>query len=712
MTRLAVAIAIILVLTSFRFPGGFQESFQESFTTRFGSVSRPFASCPAAMSFDASSGRCKTQQTTTQSRIAICRTGWAKVPGEYGGHVCQRSYSTVVQTGTERVFTHNTYEDVWVSTGSRRMHVRDERVWVPPRTTIEPLVPPIQVPSGTTRERRCSYDPFAGQQCWYVVVLAYRWITTTTSTTPGYYTTVPIYEYVPTGYWNTVTTPHYAYQPTYETRTTWSTIPAQLAGCSSGWTQNGSRCERTTLGEPSAEPLLSCPDGTQLVAVSSGGGQLHECEPSSSETSQADTVNTETETSTDKALTEALGVRLASLGDAELTELGLTRCDNGLLSYVRCDSLPEREWEQDQDICVGLDGTTFTANHGGSCVTGSDSLVKCATPGDCDEVSVRTFCPAISELASTEIREQISSRGSESYRVCVFVCDGFDSLPIYVRERILQSSDYACADQSTVPTVPVTTTTIPTRVPTVPTIPVITPTTVPGNLPDSPDSPDNPDSPAPNCTAPSANDLSAAAVGFASPLRTADAITSPQRHLPGGGEHLIVAPGEGWLSVPNQSLLNFTDDAGCLWRAESVHVTWRELVPWRPADRRQMDMPGRAPHLVRQWEALDPSDQAIVRNWHRSAISSGTVSCDIAAAVSTPAEDCGWQMLRPAAFEWLIQVSFKAEQDGKQHRTRHDTTLRSGFELINRLSSYITGTIGFTATAETVRTAGVVGIAA
>ncbi len=691
MIRLTIAVAVILILTSFSFPNGFQENFN----ARFGSVTRPLISCPAAMSFDVSSGRCKTSRSTTQSRIATCQTGWIKVPGEYGGFACQRSYSTVVQTGTKRVFTHNTYRDLWVGTGSRRVHVRDERVWVPPRTTTEPVVPPIRVRDGTTNEKRCAYDPFAGQQCWNVRVPAYRWITTTTSTTPGYYTTTPVYEYEPTGYWKTITTPHYANRPTYETRTSWHSTPAQLASCSPGWVQSSSQCERTILGEPSAEPSLSCPAGTQLVAVSSGTGQLWECDPNSSETSNADSNANTAETSSDKALTDALGTRLAALSDVELKELGLTRCDNGLLSYVRCDSLPEREWEQDQDICVDIDGTTFTANHGGSCVTEPDSLIKCTTPDECGETSVRTFCPAISELTNTEIRDRMSSRGSESYRVCVFICDEFDSLPVYVRERILQSPDYACADS-----VAATTSANPVPANPVPT----TTTTVPTNEPPPSGPPDKLDSPDPECIAPSADDFAASSVAFSSPLRIADETNSPQQHLPGGGEHLIVAPGKGWFSVPDQSLLAFTDEAGCLWRAKSVQVAWRELMPWKSADRKQMNMPGRAPHLVRQWDALDPSDQAIVRDWHRAAIKSETVSCDISAAVNTPAEDCAWQMLRPAVFEWLIQASFKAEQDNKQQRMQHDLVLGSGFEFLRRLSSYASDAIGFTATAQSTAT--------
>ena len=784
-------LCLILTLTGFSadtFSGAFTGTFTGTFTdelhsggtaigaasTAIGAASTasfaaavlPYVSCPSSKTYDVSSGRCKTPRTSTRPRSYSCPSGWVRGSGQYGSYVCRRSFSSRVQTGTEQVFSHYTYKNVWVNTGSRRVLVRTERKWVPPRSYLEPLVPPVKVAAGSTRQQRCSYDPFAGQLCWYEQVTTYRWISTRTVTIPGYYGAVPIYEYVPTGFWKKVSTSHYINRPVYETQTTWRTQSASPESCPSGWSSRGHLCQRSWLGEPSSAPQLRCPSTMRLVASGFGGGSP-QCVPvvqpsediaTDSPDSQPDGPEAGPEAGTGPAGPEAgpdpastdtaaeLGSRLAALGDDELADLGLTRCENGLLSYVDCDVLPDREWEQDQNSCDGIPGTRFSEAHGGSCVTKSDSLVKCTTPSSCNQVSIRTYCPAISGLSTTEIRQQVSSRGAESYRVCVFVCDSFGSLPVYVRERILQSPDYACADvkagptttapsttgptttappttgpPTTAPTTTVPTTTAPTTTGPTSTAPPVG-TTVPKTTVPKSTVPSTTVSTVsePPCVAPARADIpSAAQVGFASPLKVLNAARSPQQHLPGAGEYLVVAPGEGWLaamasprgspasqssasqnlasqSPASQDQFSITDSADCVWQAQSAQVSWRELVPWNPADRSQMSqpdpsLPGRAPHLVQQWDALSPIDQTIVRLRHRSAVKQATTTCAIEALISSATQSCAWRLLQPAVFEWSIKLKYAT----KQHNETVDLTLASGFEWVRSLGTYSSDTVAF-----------------
>ena len=79
----------------------------------------PVLSCPAGMALDSASGQCLTQRTETALRPASCPAGSTMVAGEYGGHVCQTKVTKTVDTGrTRQVYSHTTYADVWVATGT------------------------------------------------------------------------------------------------------------------------------------------------------------------------------------------------------------------------------------------------------------------------------------------------------------------------------------------------------------------------------------------------------------------------------------------------------------------------------------------------------------------------------------------------------------------------------------------------------------------
>lgn len=423
--------------------------------------------CPAGMQLTSGRDRCLTPRVRWSQPTYRCPTGYRLLVGEFGGSQCQRTVTTRVQTGTRRVFSHNTYESVWVDTGRQRQQTGTRREWVPARTTVEPIVPPIRRQVGTTRTwvppatttqvirtgtrtertRECNVVWELGTSvCSWVerevpvyeaieVVLTpgrwrvtptYEWQRSQTITIPGYYRTVPVYGWVRTGYYDRVARPQYRIEPVYETRSSVETVAARSTGCASGWTPSGGLCRRVELGLPSAVP-------TRRVQA-----------PSTDEVSNAPAVPVEPEVNLDRSL-----ARLASLGDAELSSLGLHRCTGGLISQVPCGSQPSRTWNVDADACQGIAGTTATAAHGGSCRTGVDTLTKCQPGGRrCRQVTVRTFCPRIAQLSGTRIlswQETEQGKQGETYRACVFDCTNFAALPAYVAHRIQSSADYHCA---------------------------------------------------------------------------------------------------------------------------------------------------------------------------------------------------------------------------------------------------------------------------
>ena len=595
----------------------------------------PVLSCPGSMVLDSGSGQCRTPRTETVLRPSSCPSGWTRVGGEYGGHVCQRRVTRQVNTGrTRQVYSHTTYSNVWVPTGTERVQSGTNRTWVPPRTVVEPLVPPLRVQTGT--ERRCDFDPLSGLQynCRNVPVYGYQ--TTHTGTIPGYWREEPIYSQVETGYWDRVPTIHYTTEPVYETVVEWQSAPASVGPCGAGWQPAGNQCQRTVLGDPSAAPQQSCPSGTLPHYSDAFGGMgpsVLSCQ-SSSPSSDLDT-GVDQDASGGPSVTPDGTARplhhLAGESDERLAELGIHRCSDGLLSYVPCDELPGRTWDSEADVCDGIEGTVYQPDHGGSCVTASDLLNKCITPGDCEQTTIRTYCPAIGELSQTQIQEHVHpDRGAETYRVCVFDCSAFLALPPYVQSRINGSYDYACIP-------------VPESEPTDPPPPPSSTTTtteasadepkiggqgepVDGDEPDTPqnDSDPDPDREGPDsspdsrpqctppaqppvrpfqdtCTATPTGQRLAGIVGelaWVSHVRAAPGGTSPQQHMPGGGEFLLVAPGQGWMQVPGS--LDVVD-GDCVWVATWVRSNWSEMRPWIAAERRVMEGNAGTRHLVDRW---------------------------------------------------------------------------------------------------------------
>ncbi len=700
----------------------------------------PVLSCGGGMALDSSSGQCLTPRTETSLRPSSCAAGSVRVAGQYGGHVCQTKVTKQVNTGrTQRVYSHTTYDKVWVSTGTKRVQTGTSRTWVPAKVVTEPLVPPVRVQTGTTR--RCDFDPVSGQRynCRNVPVYGYQ--TSRTATIPGYWSETPVYSEVETGYWDRVPTIHYTTVPIYETVVTWVTASATLGSCPSGWQPAGSQCSRTVLGPPSAAPTQSCPSGSVPRygdALGGNGPSVLTCQ-SSAPGSDTDTGTEQDDSGGPEDSPDGTArslLHLAGESDERLAELGIHRCSNGLLSYVPCSELPGRTWNDDPDACEDIEGTVYRPDHGGSCVTPADVLNKCTTPGQCEDTTIRTYCPAIGELADTRLEEHVHPRrGAETYRVCRFDCSDFGSLPPYVRTRINGSYDYACVPEpdpdddptSSTTTQPGTTTTTtestttttsqlgdeeddgddtepddtepddtepddtepddspPTRTTVVTTEPTPT-TTVP---------PDNECAPVPSATA------AAGVLGglrLVSHVRTAGAGGSHQRQMPGNGRYLQVAPGRGWVEVSGPVDVS---EQECEWVATWVRVRWDDLQPWRADHRGAMGARAETRHLVKRWDALNADQQQLIRQWHRpGAVPSMTV-CSVGSASGAGASaSCDWAFAYPAAYAWQASLCFEpaAASGTVQPRggepSRRDSCwvqLASGAEWIRSVGDYADG---------------------
>lgn len=731
----------------------------------------PVLSCPVGMALDSASGTCLTVRTETVARSMGCPAGWNGIAGPGSSLLCQRRTERRVDTGrTRRVYSHTTTSDVWIRTGSEQVQTGTRRVWVPPRTVVYPLVPPVRAQVGTrtvrtrvtmpgppvsyevetTRSRRvkrCAFDPYAGATCWHERVTetrtrsvccrpgpdivqtvtrevpVYEWQTTSTYTEPGRWDTEPVYSERETGYWHTVESMHYTTEPIYETKVELQTQLASLAPCAAGWRLAGGQCSRTVLGAPSAAPTQQCPSGSVPRygdALGGNGPSVLSCQ-SSVPGSKPDT-GTEQENSGGPDDSPDGGARplhhLAGESDERLAELGIHRCASGLLSYVPCDELPGRSWDSDSDICDGIEGTTYRPDHGGSCVTASDLLNKCTKPGDCEETTIRTYCPAIGELSDTQIQEHAHPhRGAETYRVCIFDCSSFGTLPPYVQTRINGSYDYACLPASVPDEEPSPTTTTTTI--------VTTTTTAPGDDDDGGgDSPvggpdDPPDTttattqpttttaaPGPQCPALPPLPLSAAdaaALAWESRVRPASAARSPQADMPGEGRFLQVAPGRGWMRAHRTVQIS---DASCTWTATHVRTAWSQLRPWVAAERRLIEAEPGARHVVDRWDALNADQQQLLRQWHRPGATPAEVTCAIADAAGAMASSrCGWLLGHPATYAWRFEVCFEATPVPRQRRTgwhgstpngRCWVTLGSGVDWIRPVSDYADGRVTLT----------------
>lgn len=654
----------------------------------------PVLSCPGSMVLDSGSGMCRTPRTNTVLRPSSCPSGWTRVAGQYGGHECQRRRTYRRDTGrTRQVYSHTTYKSVWIPTGTRREQTGTIRRWVPPRNVIEPLVPPVRVRIGTNR--RCDFDPVSGAQYNCRNIGVYRWLTSHTVTLPGYWVEKPVFTVVETGYWDRVPTSHFTTEKIYETVVEWQRRAASAGPCRAGWRAVGSQCARTVLGDPSAAPHQRCPSGSVPSYGDSLGGfgaSVLSCQSAQPGLDADDGIEQD---DTGGSLVSPDGTarplhHLAAESDERLAELGIHRCVNGLLSYVPCDNLPGREWNSNAGVCDDIEGTVFRPDHGGSCVTASDLLNKCTTPDDCAPATIRTYCPAIGQLSGTEIQQHVHpDRGAETYRVCVFDCSDFGTLPPYVQLRINGSYDYACSPAG--PPDPTDTTT---------TMPGSTTTQPPDDDGDGDDGDEgdgddgdegggdegdgDPGERRPDRSDPDAGDSDA---GLPRPDPIADALCdevpapalaaglsdevtwasfvrpagSPnsQLRMPGGGQYLQVAPGRGWIEAPGSLIVGSGE---CTWNATRLRATWTDLRPWLPAERRVMQSNASTRHLVDRWDARSSDQQQLIVQWHKSGVSPLTAECSAAQAADSRATgSCQWLFANPGAFAWQADACFELE---------------------------------------------------
>ena len=600
-------------------------------------------------------------------------------------------------------------------------------------------------------------------------------------TIPGYWREEPIYSEVETGYWDRVPTIHYTTEPIYETVVEWQTRSVSWGSCRTGWVRAGNQCQRTRLGNPSAPPQQSCPSGTvprYSDAVGGMGLSVLSCQ-SPSPGSDVDT-GTDQDASGGPSVTPDGTSRplhhLAGESDERLAELGIHRCSNGLLSYVPCDDLPGREWDSEAEVCDDIEGTVYRPDHGGTCVTQSDLLDKCVSPGDCEQTTIRTYCPAIGQLARTQIQEHVhADRGAETYRVCVFDCSNFAALPSYVQIRINGSFDYGCLpsddgndeddgdeededsdeededgeddgedgdeedededsdeededgdgdeedgedgdeedgeddggedseeedDDGPGNNRPVVAPHDPGRPDGPGSGPIARPENKPG--PGGSTEPENdecPASPTPAIAATAVDELA-----WASHVRAASGGSSPQQHMPGGGEFLLVAPGRGWMQA-----LGSLDvvDGDCDWVATWLRSNWHEMRPWIAAERRLMEGNAGARHLVDRWDVLSEDQQLLLRQWHQQGADPAELACPAAdAASSGAAAACGWLFRHPGVYAWDVQACFEPQQaaewagTGSAQPPADDAcwfTLASGVDWIRSLSDYADGRVTVTA---------------
>lgn len=710
--------------------------------------------CPAGMQLDASGNRCLTPHVRWSQQVTSCPSGWALAVGEFGGRHCERTVTNRVQVGTRRVFSHNTVATVWVDTGRQRRQTGTRRTWVRPRTTVEPVVPPIRRQVGTTRTwvppatttqvvrtgtrtertRECNFVWELGVSVcsWVerrvpvyetlVIVLTpgrwrtqpvYEWVRSQRVTIPGYYRTVPVYGWVNTGYYDRVTTPHYRNEPVYETRRRVETAAARLGGCRSGWTLAGTQCRRVELGPPTAVP-------TRPPATVETSGEPPQPE-------------VELDRSLDRSL-----ARLATLGNSELSALGLHRCAGGLISQVPCGSQLARTWSVDSGACEGIAGTRATTRHGGSCMTGVDTLTKCERGGTrCRQVTVRTFCPQVSQLVDTRIlswQDTAQGKQGETYRACVFDCRDFAGLPAYVAQRIQSSADYHCAERPRTEPVPVepdpttttssssTTTSTSTTTTSSSTTTSSTSTTVRRRNRQTSTSVRSPRVTQPRVTQPrvtqprvtqprvtqprvtqprvtqprvtqpptttqppcgrfpsAAGQSALRQLRFVTPVAASGAARATQAGMPGGGAYLVVAPGVGWVAPRRAAWSPDVTEAGCTWTATEVRVRWRELVPWlNPGE-----LGRAAPDVMEAWRALSAADQQTVRSQH--VVRDVQRSCSIDELRRDPTTACRWFLAAPAVYDWRLSIVYRLDQPNSN---RSVASQRSGRARIGNLTEY------------------------
>ena len=697
-------------------------------------------SCSGGMVLDRGSGRCLTERTVTVNRPTWCPSGSTMVSGRYGGYECQTRVTTTRRTGrTRRVYSHTTYDKVWVPTGTKRVRTGTKRTWIKPSTMMEPLVPPVRVKTGS--KRRCDFDPISGIwfNCRYVPV--YKWISTHTTTVPGHWVSKPVYSNVDTGYWDRIANRHYTYEPIYETVVSWRTTRVIQGRCSYGWRTVGSRCQRTVLGQPSSPAHQHCPAGTTPSYPDAVGGYsssvlLCYTAPPGGDRDTGDDHDDDGGGGSSRDGDARELSRLAGESDERLAELGIHRCAGGLLSYVACSKMPGRTWNSNPDVCEGIDGVTYRPDHGGSCVTSSDLLNKCTRPGDCEKTTVRTYCPAIGQLATTQIQEHVHpTRGPETYRVCIFDCANFSGLPSYVRTRIQGSYDYACLPNdepkvttprtttSTTSTTSNTTTTSTTSTTTTsrpgsatsttaahrePTR-TTTSTTAPGGSRDPVDeavptttvAPPRGTPPRTSTTLPltgttlpptgiplppleecphvppdSVAARALGGLGLGSNVRAASAGSSPQRHLPGGGRYLQVAPGRGWIEI--RGLVD-VGTPECEWTATWVSASWSDQRPWHDAELKAMETGTQTQHLVQRWNLLSEQQRQLQQRWHRQGAIPEVVVCEVGDAVGSSAStSCGWVLTRAAAYAWQVSLCFELDlPDEAEDSTLHADNLPS-----------------------------------
>ena len=138
---------------------------------------------------------------------------------------------------------------------------------------------------------------------------------------------------------------------------------------------------------------------------------------------------------------------LAEMTDEQLAALGYMRCPGEVLvtTGVLCPGDVEYATEEPDGGCP--DGSEWTEEFGGRCVTEAMELWKCDEEGEnCNQTPpIRTYCPAHSSLMSVSAGP-VEIDGSE-YTVCYFSCDHGDSdLAELIEDRVGYQTDCGSDD--------------------------------------------------------------------------------------------------------------------------------------------------------------------------------------------------------------------------------------------------------------------------
>ena len=170
----------------------------------------------------------------------------------------------------------------------------------------------------------------------------------------------------------------------------------------------------------------------------------------------------------------------------------------------------------------------------------------------------------------------------------------------------------------------------------------------------------------------------------------------PHPGVPGGASWLVVSMSPVWpvvepaLATSPWEVVDHND--GCWWIATEVETRLQQLLPWRPSERRMVQVADAARPdaglgaYLRRWDNLRPDQQAeVIASQPNHDF---TANCALAtAAVSADSRQrCSWALEVPGVWSWQAWACFEA--DAGDARFRDCATLAGGVEWFLGLADY------------------------